>query len=59
MILQGTYNNGIITVKGKKLPKLQVEVEIVIKDKPWQKSTSKVKIKGKPLSATIVEARYE
>jgi hypothetical protein len=59
MILQGTYNNGVITLKGTKLPRVKAEVEVVIKDKPWQKRLDKIKIKGKSLSRTLIDARYE
>jgi hypothetical protein len=59
MILRGTYENGNVKVKGKNLPMIKTEVEIIIKDKPWQKQIKKVKVKGEPLSDTIVKARYE
>lgn len=59
MILHGIYENGNIKVKGKNLPMIKTEVEIIIKDKPWQKKIKKVKIKGEPVSETIVKARYE
>jgi len=59
MILRGIYENGNVKVKGKNLPMIKTEVEIIIKDKPWQKKIKKVKVKGEPLSDTIVKARYE
>lgn len=59
IILHGVYENGNIKVKGKNLPMIKTEVEIIIKDKPWQKKIKKVKIKGEPVSETIVKARYE
>ena len=59
MILHGVYENGNIKVKGKNLPMIKTEVEIIIKDKPWQKKIKKAKIKGEPLSETIVKARYD
>ncbi len=30
-----------------------------MRDKPWQRRIKKVKIKGDPVSETIVRARYE
>ena len=59
MILHGIYDNGNIKINGKNLPKIKAEVEIIIKDKPWQKKIRKVKVTGEPLSETIVKARYE
>ena len=58
-ILQGIYENGVIKIKDKKLPMIKVEVDIIMKDKPWQRRIKKVKIKGEPVSETIVRARYE
>lgn len=59
MILHGVYENGVVKIKGKKLPMIKAEVDIIVKDKPWQRRTKKVKIKGEPVSETIVKARYE
>lgn len=59
MILHGVYDNGNIVIKGKNLPMIKTEVEIIIKDKPWQKKIKRVKIKGEPVSETIVKGRYE
>jgi len=59
MILHGVYEKGNIKIKGKNLPMIKTEVEIIIKDKPWQKKIKKVKIKGESVSETIVKARYE
>lgn len=59
MILHGVYENGNIKVKGKNLPMIKTEVEIIIKDKPWQKKIKKAKIIGEPVSETIVKARYD
>ncbi len=59
MILHGTYDNGVIKIKDKNLPRVKAEVEIILKDKPWQRSLKKVKVKGESVSETIVKARYE
>jgi hypothetical protein len=58
-ILHGIYENGVIKIKDKKLPMITTEVDIIMKDKPWQRRLKKVKIKGEPVSETIVRARYE
>ncbi|HBJ74583.1 hypothetical protein KN63_08380 [Smithella sp. F21] len=59
MILHGIYENGVIKIKDKKLPMIRAEVDIIVKDKPWQRRIKKVKIKGEPVSETIIRARYE
>jgi len=59
MILHGIYENGNIKIKGENLPQIKAEVEIVIKDKPWQKKIKKVRATGEPVSETIIKARYE
>ena len=58
MILHGIYNNGQITILDKNLPKIKTEVEIKIKNKPWQRKVKRIKVKGKPVSDTIIEERY-
>ena len=58
-ILHGIYENGVIKIKDKKFPMIKTEVDIIMKDKPWQRRLKKVKIKGEPVSETIVKARYE
>ena len=58
MILHRIYNNGKIKILDKNLPKLKIEVEIRIKNKPWQRKIRRIKlVKGEPISATI-EERY-
>ena len=59
MILHGIYENGVIKIKDKNFPMIKTEVDIIMKDKPWQRRLKKVKIKGEPVSETIVKARYE
>ena len=59
MILHGIYENGVIKIKDKKFPMIKTEVDIIMKDKPWQRRLKKVKIKGEPVSETIIRARYE
>ncbi len=59
MILHGIYENGVIKIQDKKLPMIRAEVDIIVKDKPWQRRIKKTKIKGEPVSETIVRARYE
>jgi len=58
-ILHGIYENGVIKIKDKKFPMIKTEVDIIMKDKPWQRRLKKVKIKGEPVSETIIRARYE
>jgi len=49
----------LLKYKDKKLPRIKVEGANIMKDKPWQKRIKKVKIKGEPVSETIIRARYE
>jgi hypothetical protein len=49
----------LLKYKDKKLPLIKVEGDNIMKDKPWQRRLKKVKIKGEPVSETIIRARYE
>jgi hypothetical protein len=59
MILHGIYKDGQITLKEKKPPLITAEVEIILKEKPWQRKHKKIKVKGELLSETIIKSRYE
>lgn len=58
MILHGIYENGIIKIIEKNIPKIITEVEIIINN-PLSKPIKRIKPKKNSVSSAIIEERYE
>ena len=44
IILHGIYDNGKVEITDKNLPNIRAEIEIILKEKSWQRDNSRIKL---------------
>ena len=54
IILHGIYDNGKIEITDKGLPNVRAEIEIILKEKSWQRDNSKIKLQKQVLASDVI-----
>ncbi|NBU98784.1 MAG: hypothetical protein EBS19_11345 [Spirochaetia bacterium] len=54
IILHGIYDNGKVEITDKNLPNVRAEIEIILKEKSWQRDNSRIKLQKQVLASDII-----
>ncbi len=54
IILHGIYDNGKVEITDKDLPNVRAEIEIILKEKSWQRDNSKIKLQKQVLASDVI-----
>ena len=54
IILHGIYDNGKVEITDKDLPNVRGEIEIILKEKSWQRDNSKIKLQKQVLASDVI-----
>ena len=54
IILHGIYDNGKVEITDKNLPNIRAEIEIILKEKSWQRDNSRIKLQKQVLASDII-----
>ena len=54
IILHGIYDNGKIEITDKGLPNVRAEIEIILKEKSWQRENSRIKLQKQDLASDVI-----
>ena len=54
IILHGIYDNGKVEITDIDLPNVRAEIEIILKEKSWQRDNSKIKLQKQVLASEVI-----
>ena len=54
IILHGIYDNGKVEITDKNLPNIRAEIEIILKEKSWQRDNSRIKLQKQVFASKII-----
>jgi hypothetical protein len=54
IILHGIYDNRKVEITDKNLPNVRAEIEIILKEKSWQRDNSRIKLQKQVLASDII-----